>query len=490
MKINHTLGRSDLALLAAEAMIERGLAPEFPLSVLQELEQLSPPTGVEDPLVKNLMSLDWCSIDNDDSRDLDQLTFCQLQADGAFIAWVAVADVDVLVPKGSAIDAHALHNTSSVYTSARIFPMLPDRLSTDLTSLNPQVDRLAVVTEIHLSPQADITQHRIYRARVRNKAKLAYDAVSTWLIGQGGLPEAAQHISAMDMQLRLQDSLAQLLRQKRHSKGALEFETIQSRAVFNGERVMGLEQQAHNRARQLIEEFMILANTCAALFLREKSGSSLRRVVREPERWQRIVGVANNYGFKLPNAPDSHALEQFLIKQRAIDPLRFSDLSLIIIKLMGSGEYVVERSNGMPVGHFGLAVQNYAHSTAPNRRYPDLVTQRMIKSWLMHGQSAYDDQELQVLALHCTQQEDAVRKVERRMMKSEAALVLMNQTGHAFDAVVTGKTSSGVWVRIFNPAAEGMLISQMTYLEVGALLRVTLVSVDVQKGFIDFAQIH
>ena len=490
MQKHHTMGRSELSLIAEQAMLERGLEPEFPASVRQELNAITQAGHDNDPHIVDMTQHAWCSIDNDDSLDLDQLTLGERLSNGIVKIWVAVADVDVSVPQGSALDAHAKQNTTSVYTSARIFPMLPERLSTDLTSLNPHQHRLAVVIEMHINAEAKICHSAVYRAKVCNQAKLAYDAVSSWLNGQAALPAAAAAFEGMEAQLHLQDAAAQLLRQKRHEQGALEFETFQPKAVFEGEHVVAIEQQAHNRARQLIEEFMIAANTCTAHFLAERGGASLRRVVRSPERWQRIVDVAQSYGYSLPNDPDSKALEAFLAARRTADPLRFPDLSLVIIKLMGSGEYVVENTPDAALGHFGLSVRDYTHSTAPNRRYPDLITQRMIKGWLMHGKSPYTGAELQALALHCTQQEDAARKVERRLRKSEAALMLINQVGQMFDAVVTGKTPSGTWVRIFSPPAEGMLVSSIQNLEVGDLLRVRLVGANVEQGFIDFEQMH
>ena len=487
MNYKHALGRSDLSLIAGQAMIERGLEPEFSRAALQELKAIAGAGQDPDTRVVDMTAWLWCSIDNDDSRDLDQLTVAELQADGQTKVWVAVADVDVLVPKDSALDAHAKHNTTSVYTSTRIFPMLPDRLCTDLTSLNPHQERLAVVIEMRVDSNAEVTHSQLYRARVHNKAKLAYDAISDWIEGDEALPEAAQAVTGMDEQLRLQDEVAQRLRTRRHDHGSLEFETLQPHAVFEGERVVAIRQQVQNRARQLIEEFMIAANTCTAKFLAHHGHASLRRVVRSPERWQRIVALAATYDEHLPPEPDSAALERFLAKRHKADPVRFPDLSLIIVKLMGSGEYVVEHVNSEAIGHFGLSVRDYTHSTAPNRRYPDLVTQRMIKSVLMEAPAPYSAAELEALALHCTQQEDAARKVERRMRKSESALMLAGHIGQVFEAVVTGKTASGTWVRVFAPPVEGMLTSQTTDHDVGELLRVKLVHTNVEQGFIDFA---
>ncbi len=423
-------------------MSERGLEPEFPAGVRQQLSSITGPGRDPDPRIRDLTALPWCSIDNDDSLDLDQLTACEVLEDGAVRIHVAVADVDALVKKGSAIDAHALVNTTSVYTSARVFPMLPERLSTDLTSLNPGQDRLAIVTEMIVSADASIAQSSVQRALVRNKAKLAYDALSAWIEGEGALPDAARAVPGLDAQVRTQDDVAQRLRKRRHAQGSLELETFQPRAQFDGERVVDIRQQVQNRARQLIEELMIATNTCTAQFLASGGAASLRRVVRSPERWLRIADVARKFGEMLPKEPDSLALEAFLARRHAADPLRFPDLSLVIVKLMGSGEYVVERPGGPPIGHFGLAVRDYTHSTAPNRRFPDLITLRMLKAKLASTQPPYSVAELEALAQHCTQQEDAAQKVERRVRKSEAALLLESHVGESFDAIVTGHSTT------------------------------------------------
>ena len=483
----HHVDRSDLVRIAGEVMAERGLEPEFPAAVHAQLTTITGAGRDEDSRIRDLTALPWCSIDNDDSLDLDQLTACEPLADGVVKIFVAVADVDALVAKGSAIDAHAWINTTSVYTSARVFAMLPERLSTDLTSLNPHQDRLAIVTEMVVAPDASITQATLYRATVRNHAQLAYDALSVWIESEGELPEVAGAIAGLEQQLRTQDEVAQRLRLRRHAQGSLELETLQPRAVFDGERVVEIRQQVQNRARQLIEEFMIAANECSARFLAAASVASLRRVVRSPERWLRIVELARKYGESLPKTPDSVALAAFLAKRHRADPLRFPDLSLVIVKLMGSGEYVVERPEGPPIGHFGLAVRDYTHSTAPNRRFPDLITQRMVKAILSGRQPPYSLAELEALAEHCSAQQDTVQKVERRMRKSEAALLLDSHLGQQYDAIVTGSSESAHWVRIFAPPAEGRLESGLRGLEVGQKLRVKLVSTDVERGFIDFA---
>jgi len=487
--------RQDLVRIACEAMLERGLSPDFPAAVRQELAALSNSAAhqlktADTAGVADLRALLWCSIDNDDSLDLDQLTVCEPMPGDAVRVRVAIADVDAWVPRGSAIDEHAQLNTTSVYTSARIFPMLPERLSTDLSSLNPHEDRLALVTDMLITADGHIAERSVSRAWVHNHAKLAYDSVSAWLVGQGELPEPARAVAGMDEQLRAQDAVAQRLRARRHAQGLLEFETFQPRAVFEGDQVVDLRQQEHNRARQLIEELMIATNTCTAHFLASRGGASMRRVVRSPERWLRIVELARKYGESLPAAPDSKALENFLAQRHRADPLRFADLSLTIVKLMGSGEYVVERADAAPIGHFGLAERDYTHSTAPNRRFPDLITLRMIKAMLNDAAPPYSLLELEQLALHCTLQEDAARKVERRMRKSEAALFLAPLIGHFFDGVVTGRGEGGNWVRIFSPPAEGMLVGQLPELQVGQQIRVKLTSTQVERGFIDFVMAH
>ena len=486
---NHPHHRSDLVRIAIHAMTERGLVPEFSDRVEQQLATITGPGADDDPAIHDLTTLLWCSIDNDDSRDLDQLTVSEALPGGAVRLWVAIADVDALVPQGTPIDHHASTNTTSVYTSARIFPMLPERLSTDLTSLNAHQDRLAMVTEMVFNADASLAGSTIYRAKVRNQAKLAYDAVSGWLDGKGDLPAAATAVPGMDAQLRTQDALAQQLRARRYSEGSLEFESFQPRVTFDGERVADIHLQVHNRARQLIEEVMIATNTCTARFLAGQGVASLRRVVRSPERWLRIVGVAKEYGEALPAEPNSKALEDFLAKRRRADPLRFPDLSLVIVKLMGRGEYVLESPGAEAIGHFGLAVNDYTHSTAPNRRFPDLIIARLLKAALAKQPAPYSHAELDALAVHCTRQEDAAQKVERQMRKSEAALLLESRIGQRFDAIVTGNAADGVWVRLLNPPAEGKVIRGANALRVGDKIHVKLVATNVEHGFIDFEQI-
>ena len=486
---HHHYSKKDIARIATEAMIERSLEPEFPDAVLKQLERIDQAADDDhDPTIFDLTNLLWCSLDNDDSEDLDQLTACQVLKNGLVKIFVAIADVDALVKKGSPIDDHAHINSASIYTSARIFPMLPEKLSTNLTSLNQDVDRLAVVTEMVINHDGSIGESHIYRAKVRNHAKLAYDAVSDWIEHKAPAPEALSSVKGMNEQLLFQDKTAQILRKRRHEQGSLDLEIFQPKAIFDGEKVIGIAQQVQNRGRQLIEEFMIATNECTAKFLAAQGNASLRRVVRSPENWLRIVALAKKYDEQLPSQPDSKALSVFLAKRHQADPLRFPDLSLVVVKLMGSGEYIVEQPNAEPIGHFGLAVQDYTHSTAPNRRYPDLITLRMLKAALQNTPPPYSNQDLKLLAEHCSQQEDAARKVERRVRKSEAALLLSSRINQTFDAIVTGSSASATWVRILEMPIEGLLADGEPNLDVGRRIRVRLVSVNVEKGFIDFIQ--
>ncbi|MDQ2978470.1 MAG: RNB domain-containing ribonuclease, partial [Acidobacteriota bacterium] len=436
----------------------------------------------------NLTSLPWCSIDNDDSRDLDQLSVSEDLGKGAVRLSVAIADVDTVVKKGTPIDGHARANTTSVYTAARIFPMLPERLSTDWTSLNAGEDRLALMIEMELDRDATLMSSAVSRAMVRNKAKLAYDSVAAWLEGRAPEPEPARAVAGLDAQLKTQDAVAQKLREQRHLAGALDLETLQPKAVFDGDTVVDIRQEAHNRARQLIENLMIAVNGVTARFLASKGLASLRRVVRSPERWQRIVDVAKEEGEHLPPEPDSKALEEFLSRRRKADPERFPDLSLVIVKLMGAGEYVVERPGDSSIGHFGLAVRDYTHSTAPNRRFPDLITQRLVKAALAGTTAPYSLAELEALAVHCTEQEDDADKVERQVRKSAAALLLESRIGQRFDGIVTGASEKGTWVRILAPPVEGKVVQGGDGVQVGAKIRVKLIGTDFDRGFVDFAR--
>jgi exoribonuclease-2 len=438
-------------------------------------------------VARDLRNLCWCSIDNDSSRDLDQLTVAEELEHGAVKVLVAIADVDALVKKQSAIDDHARHNTASVYTPARIFPMLPEKLSTGLTSLNLDSDRPAMVIEMVFTADGSLTTSDVYQATVRNRAKLAYNSLAGWLDTAGPRPDGIANVNGLEENILIQDRIAQALKTLRHVHGALDFETIEANPVFDGDSLKGLEAERGNRAKSIIEDFMIAANGVTARFLESRQMPCIRRVVRTPKRWDRIIELASQHDFTLPGGPDPKALSQFLAKAKSADPLRFPDLSLSVIKLLGPGEYVVERPEGIPVGHFGLAVKDYAHATAPNRRYPDLITQRLLKTALNAERSSpYPVEELDALAKHCTEMEDAVKKVERQVVKSAAAMLLESSIGQRFDALVTGASGKGTWVRITNPPVEGRLVKGFEGLDVGHRLRVKLLSTNVERGFIDF----
>ncbi|MBZ0170400.1 ribonuclease II [Candidatus Methylomirabilis lanthanidiphila] len=480
--------RHDLQAIARQAMLARGLLPDFSPAVMLEVSRLIRPVTTRTPAIRDLRGLLWCSIDNDDSRDLDQLTVAEPLGDGAVKILVAVADVDALAPRGSATDAHAQHNTTSVYTAAETFPMLPLALSTDLTSLGEDEDRLAIVIEMVVNPDGSLEGSNIFRARVANHAKLTYNSVAVWLDGQGPAPERVATVDGLDEQLRIQDRVAQTLRTVRHRHGALSLETIEPRAVFDDGVLTDLRVEEKNRARELIEDLMIAANRVTSGYLETLGLPSLRRILRSPQRWQRIVELAADQHERLPPEPDAAALEAFLSKRRRIDPARFPDLSLTVVKLIGRGEYVAEGPGETSPGHFGLAVQDYTHSTAPNRRFPDLITQRLLKAALGGRQAPYRIEELSALARHCTEQEDNASKVERRVRKSAAALLLESQIGQRFDAIVTGAAEKGTWVRIVRPPAEGKLVQGFKGLDVGDRLHVELISTDVERGLIDFAR--
>jgi VacB/RNase II family 3'-5' exoribonuclease len=487
MLINiHGNGRAILERIANRAMIEHGFQPDFSKEAINQLAKIREVNGGTGAATKDLRNLPWVSIDNDDSLDLDQLTVAASLPDNAVRIRVAVADVDILVKKDTAIDEHAHQNTTSIYTAGKTFSMLPVRLSTDLTSLNYQEDRQAVVIDIVIDNAGEFQNPDIYLATVHNYAKLAYRSVGAWLEGTGPIPEAITGVPALADNLRMQDRVAQQLKAKRFEHGALNLQTLEARPVFAGDVIADLQVVVKNRATELIEDFMIAANDVTARFLRDKQVPSLRRVVRMPKRWDRIVEIATQHNYQLPAEPDSKALSLFLSTQRAANPVAFPDLSLSVIKLLGSGEYVVELPNETAPGHFGLAVQDYTHSTAPNRRFPDLITQRILKATLEGSPMPYNQGELEELAAHCTQKEDDANKVERLVAKSAAAMLLTKRIGDQFDAICTGASDKGTWVRIFNPPVEGRLLSGFRSVDVGTRLKVQLIHTDVEKGFIDF----
>ena len=490
MQAHDQTHRSILQSIAHQAMLDRGLLADFSAAALAELGRLQAPAATAGQPVRDLRHLLWASIDNDDSRDLDQLTVAETMPGDRIKILVAIADVDWLVKNGSAIDKHAHHNTTSVYTAAEIFPMLPEKLSTDLTSLNFNEDRLSLVVEIAVGANGSLQESNIYRAWVRNQAKLAYNSVAAWLEKPGITPDAMVAVKGLAENLRLQDRVAHSMKNFRHSRGALSLETIEAKVVFDGDQIRALEIAAKNRAREIIEEFMIAANGVVARYLSARKFLSIGRVVRTPKRWDRIVEIAGEHKFRLPDIPDSKALEEFLLKENAADPLHFPDLSLAVIKLLGSGEYTAGLSEDNAPGHFGLATKDYVHATAPNRRYPDLLTQRLLKAALEGKPAPYRKDELDVLAVHCTEAEDAARKVERQVGKSAAALLLESRLGEQFDSIVTGAAAKGTWVRLLTIPVEGKVVSGFQGLDVGDRTRVQLISVNVQRGFIDFRKIN
>lgn len=479
--------RQILQRIARRVMSERGLLVDFSSDVREELAAIasrSPSAGG----AEDLRGLTWCSIDNDDSRDLDQLSVAEDLGAGRARVRVAIADVTSRVERDRAIDAHARHNTTSVYTPAEIFPMLPEELSTGLTSLNQGEDRLAVVVDMTVEPDGALAASNVVRALVRNRAKLAYRSVAAWLEGKVPAPAAMATVPGLDANLRLQDRVAQALRAHRLRDGALELQTVQTRAVFDGDSVRRLEVDDDNRAKDIIENLMIAANGVATRFLEANGLPSLRRVVREPRRWERLVQLASGLGSRLPASPDPRALQDFLAERRAADPVRFPDLSLSVVKLMGPGEYVADPPGEDPPGHFGLAVRDYGHSTAPNRRYPDVVTQRLLKAAIAGREPGYPMEELTEIARTCTRREDDANKVERQVRKSAAALLLEGQRGRRFDGLVTGAADKGTWVRVFDPPVEGRVVEGERGLDVGDRVTVRLVRTDVEAGFIDFAR--
>ncbi|MDA8090085.1 MAG: RNB domain-containing ribonuclease [Nitrospiraceae bacterium] len=491
--------RAILRGIARRAMLDRGLLPDFSPEAIAQLNTIDSPAKigvgeVHDLRVRDLRGLPWASIDNDDSRDLDQLTAAE-RLDGADVKiLVAIADVDVLVKKGSALDGHASHNTTSVYTPAIIFPMLPEKLSAGLTSLNLDEDRLAIVIEMTVGADGSVRAPDIYEAVVCNHAKLAYNSLAAWLEGRGPVPApvaaASGFFPLLEENLRLQDETAQRLKRLRHEHGALSLQTIEASPRFEADVIIDLEAKAKNRANDLIEDFMIAANSMTSRYLASKGLPSLRRVVRTPLRWNRIVELAMESGYSLPRLPDAVSLEHFLREAQAKDPARFPDLSLSVIKLLGPGEYVFSApGEKFPDGHFSLAVKGYSHSTAPNRRFPDLITQRLLKTAFLKAPGPYSISELEDLARHCTEEENAAKKVERQVGKSAAALLFESRIGQRFDSIVTGAGPKGTWVRLLHPPVEGKVVAGYQGLDIGARVQVRLVHVNVEAGFIDFERI-
>ncbi len=469
-------------------MLAHGFEPNFPPATQQQLAEIRahPPQLTPSDKARDLRGLLWSSIDNDTSRDLDQIEVAERLPNGAVKVMVGIADVDAFVGKGSPIDQHASRETTTVYTGICNFAMLPEELSTGASSLLPDVDRPAVVIESVVDAGGSLSTSDVYRAIVRNKAQLTYGAVGAWLEGKAAAPPKVAASLDLQAQLKLQDEAAQALRKLRYEQGALNIDTSEVHPVVLNQQVVDVVQQEKNRATELIEDFMIAANGVVARLLEKVS--SLRRIVKTPEHWDGIVRLAGTQGVTLPVQADSKALNDFLLKRKAADPDHFADLSLAVIKLIGPGEYVLERPGDRAQGHFGLAVQDYTHSTAPNRRFADIVTQRLTKSMLDGKPSPYSDDELAAIAANCTQREDAARKVEREMSKRLAAIAMSHRVGETFDAMVTGVTPKGTFVRVMQPHIEGLLAQGAQGLHVGDKVRAKLTRTDVQRGFIDFAR--
>lgn len=481
----------DIQALARQTMLDNGFQPDFAPEIHQQLSALKThsPQLTSDSQVRDLRHLLWSSIDNDTSKDLDQIEYAERLPNGQARVLVGIADVDSLVCKGCPIDAHACRETTTVYTGAGNFHMLPEELSTDATSLLERDNELCVVIEFVVGSDGQIVSGDVYRALVHNQAQLTYNGVGPWLEGKKPAPAKVAASAELQAQLKLQDEIAQSLKTARFRHGALNIENTEVHPVMLNNQVVEIEKQEKNRATELIEDFMIAANETVARSLDQKGMASIRRVVKTPERWDRIVELAAKQGGHLPAQPDSKALNDFLTQRKAADPDHFADLSLAVVKLMGPGEYVLQRPGDTGQGHFGLAVQNYTHSTAPNRRFADLLTQRLIKAMLVNGKSPYDEDELTAIASNCTMKENAARKVERQVSKILAAMAMTRCIGEVFDAIVTGVTPHGTFVRVMTPHVEGLLAHGQQGLDVGDKIRAKLICADAHKGYIDFARV-
>jgi exoribonuclease-2 len=477
----------NLVAAAHASMTEHGFQPDFPAGTDTELAAIKAqpdiPAGNGLTDLRNLL---WSSIDNDTSKDLDQIEWAEQLPDGRIRVLIGVADVDARVSKGTVIDKHAAFETTSVYAGVVVFPMIPKDLSEGITSLNENQDRVAIVVEYSIDANGAASDGKAYRALVRNRAQLAYPSVGAWLEGTGPAPAKVAASSDLATQLKLQDAAAQRMEGGRFQHGALDLETIETTPILVTDQIVGIAPIQKNRATSLIEEFMVAANGVVARTFESAGVASIRRIVRTPKRWDRIVELAAQKGTTLPADPDSKALNDFLLVQKQKNPDLFPDLSLTVIKLMGPGEYVLVKPNAPSPGHFGLAVQDYTHSTAPNRRFPDVVSQRLLKAQLMHTAAPYSENDLDAIAQRCTLMEDAARRVEREMQKRIAAVALHSHIGQTYQAIVTGVTPSGTFVRTLDPHVDGMVVRGAKGLDVGDRVTVKLVNTDPQRGFIDF----
>jgi exoribonuclease-2 len=482
--MNPTPAAFDFRGKARAEMIREGFKPDFPPPVTAETNAVHNAAPGESGC-RDLRQLLWSSIDNNDSRDLDQIEWAERLPDGNIRVLVGIADVDGTVKKGSATDLHASANATSVYTGGPVFPMLPEKLSTNLTSLGPNADRAAVVMEFTAGPDGNVCCAEVFNGLVRNRAQLTYERVGRWLHDGSGSPCEGTIPPGLEEQLRLQNEAAMRLQKFRKENGALTFGGVESVPIVVNNHITGFAMLDQNPARDIIESFMVAANVAMARFLRARNSLCVRRIVRTPKRWDRIQAIAAPFGTKLPDQPDPRALGDFLAARKQADPDHFPEISLAVLKSMGPGEYVVEPPGQEHEGHFGLAVDDYTHSTAPNRRYADLLMQRLLKASIGEGEAPYSEAELTALAAHCTERESAARHVERFMKKVAAALMLGPQIGKTFDAIVTGVTTGGTYARLLTVPAEGRILRGEKGLDVGQKIRVRLASVDPNKGFID-----
>ena len=481
----------DLYAIARQTMIDAGFEPDFNHAVLDEVLVAGAKSRdlAADSSIKDLRDLLWSSIDDAKSRDLDQVEYAETLPSGDIRLLIGIADVDAIVSKGSAIDKRAEQNCTSVYTGVKTFAMLPEELSTDLTSLVANEDRRGIVTEMVVASDGTVKGTDIYPAKLRNHAKLSYEIIGAWLDGNSATPDVVKSVAGLEAQLESQHQTEQHLGALRKEHGAIELGMIESTPVVDDSgRVVELAVTEQNGARDLIANFMIGANVAMAKFLEDKGVPLLRRIVRVPRYWSRIVDIAAEVGEQLPATPDSRSLADFLARRKVADPVHFPDLSLAVVKSLGPGEYEVQMPGEAGEGHFGLAIDDYTHSTAPNRRYADLVTQRLVKAALANQPPPYAGDELKAIAQRCTEREDAARKVQRKMRKVAAALLLRNQIGQQFDAIVTGVSEKGTYARIIKPPVDGRVIRGEQGLRVGEKTRVRLLSTDPERGFIDFAR--
>ncbi len=478
----------DLKAISFFAMQKYGFKPEFPRAVLREVDAIQP--DIAKAIGKkgqDLRALLWSSIDNFDSQDLDQMEYCERGPEGEIHVRIAIADVDHYVPKHSQADQYAAYNGTSVYTGIVTYPMLPDRLSKGISSLLPGQDCRAVIIEYTVLPDGSVRHGSLSRAIVANKAKLIYEQVGDWLEGAAPMPQFIHDVEGLEAQVRLQHEAALRLKKFRTAQGALELETIEAEPLVENGAVKDLVVQKKNMARNLIEEFMVAANGTTVAFLGNAGIPMIQRIVRIPKHWDGIVLAAAMYRETLPNQPDAKALTEFLSRQKEADPIRFPDLSLTIVKLMGAGEYVPLDPGEQPLGHFALAVTDYTHGTAPNRRYVDLIIQRLVKTVIDNVESPYTTEELVDQSAWLTEKEKGSKKVERYMRKAAAAVLLQDRIGASFEALVTGASEKGTYVRLISPPAEGRVMQGQQGLHVGEKVRVTLLKTDPLNGFVDFA---